>query len=82
MIQSMAMYINMHAWGDTCILGTQVDNDNAYNTGKKQCLLMYCVYHLIEPQLPHVIYVLSFLCQNLFEDSVFLKLWKKTLFHV
>ena len=36
---------NVYQRGDTCILGTQVDNDNAFNTGKKQFLLMYCIYH-------------------------------------
>ena len=29
---------NVYYGGDTCILGTQVDNDNAYNTDKKRCL--------------------------------------------
>ena len=29
---------NVYQRGDTYILGTQGDNDNAFNTDKKQCL--------------------------------------------
>ena len=64
----MAMYINgghMHM-----ILWTQVDYDNVYNTGNKQCLLMYCGISLNRPTVAatglHIMgYVLSSLCRNL-----------------
>ena len=54
------------------------DNDNVDNTGNKLCLLMSCRILLNRPTVVatglHIIYVLSSLCQNLHDDSVFLKL--------
>ena len=79
---------NVDYRGDTCILGIQVDHDNVYNTGKKRCVLKYCrcCISLNRPTAaatgPHIMCVLSFLCRNLHDDSVFRKLQKKTLFHV
>ena len=54
----------------------------------KRLLLMYCHISLNRPTVAatgrrrHIIHVLSCLCRNLHDKSVFWKLEKKTLFHV
>ena len=56
--------------GDTCILGTQVDNDNAYNTEETTFvnLLRISLNRATVTAYP-MLYHIRFLCQNLFEDS-------------